>query len=212
MIPYTAQVKWCNYRVNSIPADAIMDVWPEPNYPHGRKALHMSQLWNGIRANGIPGVLWLDPDIAADPDDLAAMTSAIDAAPAEMHTGLIKLWPESTGRDHWIWSHRGGTLGKPAATQEVIRTVAYVSTGFLWTPARLLDLAFPSIEGCQWDQVDVALSEYALTHGIPARTVPECRPKHLHFRKDHDGFAILARSNPPGPGKPPRPVDDLGRQ
>lgn len=202
---YTAQVQWANYRVISIPVDAIMDIWPEDNYPHGRKAFHMAQLWNGVRTYNDSGVLWLDPDVAADPDDLAAMTSAVEARPADMHTGLVKLWPESTGRDDWIWSHRGGTLGYPTATQEVTSTVAYVATGFLWTPARLLNLVFPRIELAQWAEVDVALSEAALTAGIPAWTVPGCQPKHLHFSQEHDGYAILARTadqRQPGPGQP----------
>lgn len=155
-----------------------------------------------MRVNSIPGVLWLDPDVAADPDDLEAMRLAVTMAPADMHTGLVKLWPESTGRDDWIWSHRGGTLGYPAATQKDTRTVAYVATGFLWTPARLLDLVFPRLEAAQWQEVDVALSETALEHGIEARTVPGCRPKHLHFTKEHDGYVILNRTGP-RPGNPP---------
>lgn len=197
MIPYSAQVQWCNYRVISIPVNYIMDVWPEPDYPHGRKAFHMGELWRKLPELAIPGVLWLDPDVAADPDDLAAMTQAIIGSPEDMHTGLVKLWPESTGRDTWIWSHRGGTLGAPVATQEVTPIVSYVSTGFLWTPARLLDIVFPGMMPAQWDQVDVGLSEAALMAGIPARTVPGCQPKHLHFTKEHDGYVIYQRNNPP---------------
>lgn len=191
---FTAQVMWANYRVISIPVDAIMDVWPESDYPHGRKAFHMCELWNGVRTYNYPGVLWMDPDVAADPDDLGAMQLAVQAAPEAMHTGLVKLWPESTGRPDWIWSHRGGTLGQPAATQEDLHQVAYVSTGFLWTPAVLLDLTLPGLAGAQWAEVDVALSERALLAGIPAWTVAGCQPKHLHFTKEHDGAHILRRS------------------
>lgn len=172
-----------------------MDVWPSDKYPHGNKAFHMSEIWNGIKGFGHPGVLWLDPDVAADPDDIAAMEQAITARPADMHTGLVKLWPESTGQPHWIWSHRGGTLGFPEATQQIADVVQYVATGYLWTPARLLDLVFPTIRDAQWEAVDVALSEYAIRAGIPARTVRGCQPKHLHYTKEHDGFAILRRNS-----------------
>lgn len=191
---YTAQVKWAGYRVDSITVDTEMDVWPTPEYPHGQKALHMNNTWERMREYRIPGILWLDPDVAADPDDLAAMQQAVEMAPACMHTGLVKLWPESTQLDHWIWSHRLGTLGQPIATQLVTDVVAYVSTGFLWTPAELLDLVFPLIRDAQWAEVDVALSEHALQAGIIARTVTGCQPKHLHFRKEHDGNHIAEQA------------------
>ena len=191
---YTAQVQWAGYRVRSIPVDAIMDVWPSKEYPHGDKARQMSEIWNGIKGFGHPGVLWLDPDVAADPDDLQAMENAVTARPQDMHTGLVKLWPESTQLPHWIWSHRGGTLGFLAATQEVTDVASYVATGFLWTPARLLDLVFPVGQAMQWEQVDVALSEAALTALIPARVVRACQPKHLHFTREHDGAAIHRRA------------------
>lgn len=165
----------------------------------------MAEIWNGIKGFGHPGVLWLDPDVAADPDDLQAMEKSVSQRPQDMHTGLVKLWPESTQLPDWIWSHRGGTLGYPAATQEVTDVAAYVATGFLWTPARLLELVAPALPAMQWAEVDVALSEAALTAGIPARTVRACQPKHLHFTREHDGF-VIARRNSSGPGPAQRAV------
>lgn len=190
----TAQIEWDGFRVIGIPVDHVLHVTPEPNYPAGRKALHMSELWERVRTYPTPGILWIDPDIAADPDDLAAMAEAVEASPEDMHTGLVKLWPASTGWDHWIWSHRGGTLGQPAATQEVHPMVAYIATGFLWTPSRLLDLVFPRIKHGLFHEVDVALSEAALQAGIPARTVLGCQPKHLHFSREHHGYVIPGRT------------------
>lgn len=160
----------------------------------------MSRIWRRVRHTGVTGILWLDPDIAADPDDLAAMNAAVLEHPADLLTGAVKLWPESTGRPDWIWSHRGGTLGFPVATQEETAPVAYVAQGFLYTPARLLDLVFPAHEGAQWAEVDVLLSEYALSNGIPARLVAGCRPKHLHFTREHDGRTILERATHPDTG------------
>lgn len=154
----------------------------------------MARLWDEVRTSGQPGVLWLDPDVALDPDDQQAMHQAVTARPEAMHTAMVKLWPESTQLPDWIWSHRGGTLGQPAATQETAPQVSYVALGCLWTPARLLDLTMPQVEGGQWADVDVALSETALQHGIPAYTVDGCRPKHLHFTKEHDGLSIYRRT------------------
>lgn len=141
----------------------------------------MSDLWQSVRADRPPGVLWVDPDIAFDPDDLDAMSSAVAIEPRSMHTGWVKLWPASTGRPDWIWSHRGGELGNPVAHQGELERVAYVATGFLFTPAELLDLAAAELHLLRWEQVDVYLSEVALRHAIPIETVPGCYPKHLHF-------------------------------
>jgi hypothetical protein len=181
-----AQIQWKGFRVNSLAPDYVLDIWPEPGWDHGRKAREMSDLWTGQLAGRAHGVLWMDPDIAADPDDLAAMQQAVSGSTGAMLTGLVKLWPQSTSRHDWIWSHRGGTIGFPAATQDETAPVSYISLGFLWTPSRLLDLAFPAGRNWRWEQVDVGLSELALSHGIPAATVPECRPKHLHYRKEHE--------------------------
>lgn len=141
----------------------------------------MASLWTELIPAALPGVLWMDPDVAADPDDLDAMADAVADRPADVHTGMVKGWPASTGRPDWIWSHRSGRLGYPEAHQQEDAPVVYVSTCFLWTPARLLDLAQPVMPAWRWEQVDVGLSELALAHDIPRWAVPGCRPKHLHF-------------------------------
>lgn len=180
------QTVWCNFRIVSLPVDYLLHVFPEPGFPYGLKGREFSGLWRGLPAARPPGLLLLDPDIAADPDDLAAMTAAAAAAPQLLHTAAVKLWPQSTGLDDWIWSHRGGTFDQPAATQQEDVPIAYVATGMLYAPARLLDLVAEA--GPRWNvyQWDVGVSELALAHGIEARLVPGCRPKHLHFTPEHE--------------------------
>jgi hypothetical protein len=141
----------------------------------------MSDLWRSVRQTGLQGMIWMDNDVAADPDDLAAMVEAVSQLPQDVHTAVVKAWPGSTSRPDWFWSHRPGTLGWPVASQDEYAPVAYVSTCMLWTPSRLLDLALPAMESWRWEQVDVGLSELALRHDITARAVHGCRPKHLHF-------------------------------
>lgn len=177
----TAQIEWDGYRVISLPVDFVLPVYPLMDWPHGRKALAMHDLWSTLRVTAAAGVLWMDNDVAADPDDLEAMSKAVEAEPHAMHTGWVKLWPASTGRPDWMWSHRAGELAKPIAHQGAYEDVAYIATGFLWTPRRLLDLACPQLRQLRWEQVDVFLSEIALGYGIPIRTVAGCYPKHLHF-------------------------------
>lgn len=189
-----AQSSWCNYRVISHWADYIIDVWPEDNYPNGKEGKGIAEAWSLARSAGSRGLLLLGCDVAGDPDDYQAMAAAILSCPDDLYTGMVKLWPESTKRDDWMWSHRGGTLGAPAATQDETVSVAYVSLGYLWVPGRLLDLAAPDMGTWQWGSVDVKLSELALASGIAAHAVPGCRPKHLHYQQEHDGQAILGRS------------------
>lgn len=123
----------------------------------------------------------MDNDVAADPDDLAAMLESVDERPGDVHTGLVKLWPASTGRPDWIWSHRGGQLGAPVAHQDESQPVTYFATGLTWLPTRLLQLSMIVLPGATFHEFDTTLSEVALRHGIPAHVVRQCRPKHLHF-------------------------------
>lgn len=200
-----AQFSWCNFRVESIPPDYVLPIWPTEQYPNGQKAALLSDLWAMRRSFGDPGLLVFDPDVAADPDDLDAMGEAVYDTPADVHTGMVKLWAHSTGRDDWIWSHRGGTIGAPIASQDEAAPVSYFATGFLWLPERLLDLAFPVFRWWTWLELDVRLPELAMEAGIPAHVVSGCRPKHLHFTKEHDGAtrARQAGITPPAPPAAP---------
>src|SRR5579859_452457 len=188
------QSMWCNYRVISLRADYVIDIWPEENWPTGREADGIGLAWAMAQAEGQAGLLLLGCDVAADPDDYQAMAEAVQLQPQDLHTGMVKLWPESTELPDWIWSHRGGTLGEPAATQDGSAPVSYVSLGFLWVPARLLDLAAPTIATWRHGAADVKLSELALESGVPAHAVQACRPKHLHFQGEHDGRIIQQRA------------------
>lgn len=189
------QSQWCGYRVNSLPVDFILDIWPTPQFPKGDEANQIANTWVSIRHHRGRGLLLLGCDVVADPDDLMEMNAAVERAPADIHTGLVKLWPASTGRDRWMWSHRGGTLGSPTVLDDETAPVSYVSLGFLWCPARLLDLSAPVMGAWQHGEADVRLSEVALGAGIPMHAVPGCRPKHLHFQKEHDGDHIRQQAS-----------------
>lgn len=189
-----AQSQWCGYRVISLAANHIIDVWPSPEYPKGNEAGKIAECWESNRDSGYPGLLLLGCDVAADPDDLAAMVASVAQLPADLHTGMVKLWPASTGRQTWMWSHRTGTLGEPAVITDERAQPTYVSLGFLWCPARLLNLAAPIMGRWEHGEADVRLSEVAIRAGIPAHAVADCRPKHLHYQGEHDGEYIRQRS------------------
>ena len=180
------QSSWRGFRVHSLTPNYVLDVWPVDGYERGREAKELSDLWLQIRQSDVKGLLLMGCDIAADPDDYEAMAKAVQWHPQRVMTGMVKLWPASTGRPEWMWSHRGGVLGSPEATQHAITSPAYFSLGFLWVPRQLLDLAFPEHDNWRWGEMDVGLSEIALRNRIVAQTVTGCTPKHLHFTEEHN--------------------------
>jgi hypothetical protein len=164
----------------------VLDIKPEPDYPRGREAKHLSDLWAKVRLEQEAGVLLLGCDVAADPDDYAAMCAAARLRPELVHTGMVKLWPGSTGRPDWMWSHRGGKLGAPEATQLDPIRISYFSLGFLYVPRRLMDLCFPMHSDWRWSEMDVGMSEIAWRNAIRVRAVYDATPKHLHFTPSHN--------------------------
>lgn len=180
------QSQWNGFRIDGLTPDHVLDVRPEPGFERGREAKLLSDLWLGVRDSGIEGLLLLGCDVAADPGDYELMQRAVTYQPRRVHTGLVKLWPASTGRSEWMWSHRGGTMGNPEAGQGDIRPVVYFSLGFLWVPRALLDVAFPAYQGWRWGQMDTGLSELAFHHRINVQLVAGCEPRHMHFTKAHN--------------------------
>jgi hypothetical protein len=180
------QSSWKEFRVESLEADHTLDIWPEIGYPKGREALELSRTWAKVRREQHAGVLLLGCDVAADPDDYEAISAAAFIQPLMVHTGMVKLWPASTGRKEWMWSHRGGTLGAPEATQLDPIRIAYFSLGFLYVPRRLMDLCFPKHDDWAHGEMDVGMSEIAWKNNIPVRAVYGATPKHLHFAPSHN--------------------------
>lgn len=181
MRPFILQYEWQGYRVRGLIPDLVIPLAPEPDWPHGRKGKATADAWSLYGSKVRTGLLVMDNDVAADPDDLAAMTEAVQQLPADVHTAMVKNWPASTSRPDWIWSHRAGRLGAPEPTQDDSAAVVYFATGMTWLPGRLLDLAADQLPTWPFHAFDVGLSEVALAHDIPAHAVPACRPKHLHF-------------------------------
>lgn len=180
------QSQWNGFKVDSLPPDITLNVTPEPGYPQGRYAFLLSQVWKRIRKNNIPGVLLMGHNIAADPDDYEAIAAAASLHPERVLTGMVKLWPISTGRAEWVWSHRGGTYGRPEAGQLDILRPAYVSTDFLYVPRQLMDLAFPMHADWTHMEIGMYLSGLAIQHRIATRVVYTAAPKNLYFSESHN--------------------------
>lgn len=180
------QVEWNHWRIPSVRPDEICRVIPEPDAPRGRKAREMASLWAKYRGQGAPGVLWQDPDIVADPDDVAEMIEAARKVPAYVHCSVHKLWPASTMREDWVWAHGEWRNGYPELSQRIAPRAGWFALGLTYTPGRLLDLAAPHMFQWVFGQVDNGLAAIARQHGIPAYPVLRARPKHLHFYPRED--------------------------
>lgn len=178
---HVTQFQWSGYRINSLPPDHVFDIWPEPGWPQGRKGQLVADYWTKARSSGLEGLLFIDPDIVADPDHLAQVQEAVDQDNQAVYTGWYKLWPASTRRPDWIWSNRPGQVGYPLATQDATQPIAYFSTGFVWVPARLMELATPHLPQIDFAHFDPYLSEVALLHRIPIVGLPRVVLTHVHF-------------------------------
>jgi hypothetical protein len=176
------QPSWHGYRVDSLRPDKVLDIKPGPGLTGERLSYHLSEAWSELGRGRCLGVLLLGSDVAADPDDYLAMRFAVMHQPHQVHAGLVKLWPASTGRPEWVWSHRGGKLGNPEAGRLDIIHPTYFALEFTYIPRILMDLAFPAHD--DWSDEDIAegLSEMALQHHIRVNVVYEATPKNLNFR------------------------------
>jgi len=146
----------------------------------------MAAYWRQARQDGYDGVIWQDPDIVADPDDLEAMREQARDYPDWAHVAAHKLWPASTMRDSWVWGHGIMDGNRPVLSQRMQPRAEWFALGLTYTPGRLLDLALPHMPAWVFGQVDSGLAAVARQHNITGRVVPHARPKHLHFYPRED--------------------------
>jgi len=153
-------------------------IHPEPGWPAGRKGLTLEMAWRQLASPDAAGMLILDGDVAVDPGDVVAMFLAVDAAPDDVHVAPVKLWPVSTQEASWKWAHGKGGWD----SQEPCGDPDYFSFCFTYLPRRLVAACIRGgMKSWTFPHVDANVSRIAREQKIPARTVPDCHPKHLHF-------------------------------
>jgi hypothetical protein len=146
----------------------------------------MAAYWRQLRTGDAAGVIWQDPDVVADPDDLAALREQARDYPGWVHVAAHKLWPASTMRESWVWGHGVMDGDMPVLSQRMQPRAEWFALGLTYTPGRLLDLALPHMPAWLFGQVDSGLGAVARQHGIAGRVCPQARPKHLHFYPRED--------------------------
>jgi hypothetical protein len=155
-----------------------LHVGPEPQYPTGRKGLVLASAWANLgRKQQASGMLILDGDVAIDPEMTAVMLNVIFEAPDVVHTAPVKIWPASTGRQSWVWSH-----WEKEASQESDPRPRYFSFCFTYLPAALIEACVKAgLEGWQYPNVDASVSDHARRGKFEARAVPGIEPVHLNW-------------------------------
>lgn len=125
----------------------------------------------------------MDPDIVADPEDLAYMRAEIDKYPEFVVHAQHKLWPASTGREEWVWSHGPWKDGRPEMSQVFRLAPGWCSLGFTYIPRQILDLASAQMPFWKFGQIDMGLSRMARENNIPIWLCDGIEVKHLHFNR-----------------------------
>lgn len=144
---------------------------PEPGWPFGRRGLALATAWESLgEETEAAGMLVLDADVAIDPCDMKAMRVAINGEPGAIHIAPVRLWPASTMRRTWVWGH------------EPEENPTRWTFCFTYLPRALIE----ACDRAYWNTwtfpaVDTRAAEVAVKAKIPARVVPGCWPKHMHY-------------------------------
>lgn len=181
MQPPLVQIEWDGKRIRSLKPDHILRAAPAEDEPTGHKCAQMADYWREIRGSDVPGVIWMDPDIVADPYDLALIREDIEAEPGVMRVTPHRLWPAATHRDEWAWAHGHVEDGRAILDQIFWPDPEWMALGFTYTPRRLLNIAVTDMPAWHFTQCDIELSRYAREFGIKMGLTYWSEVKHVHF-------------------------------
>lgn len=152
---------------------------PETGWPAGRKGAAIAGAWRQLGAGAdADGMLLLDADVAVDPQMVIDMMTAIGSDPESVWTAPVRIWPVSTLRDGWVWSH-----WDQAASQQVDEVANWFSFCFTYVPRALIEhcLKGSRLQSWTYPKVDASMARAARDMGIKGRVVPDCFPVHLHW-------------------------------
>jgi hypothetical protein len=163
-----------------------LHVAPEPGYPFGRKGLQLATAWKHLAAPHTAGMLVADGDVAFDHQDLNDMYQAINLDASCVWTAPIKLWPVSTKRTRWVWSHLLEWPDEQAQVDNRGDTDPDFTFSFCFTymPRRLIDAVIGrgQLRTVQYPHVDQTCMEWARKLSVPVRIVRgHCSPKHMNY-------------------------------
>lgn len=147
----------------------------------------MAASWVTWRARGASGIITLDPDVVADPDDIETMRGFIDYDNSCVWASMHKLWPASTHRDTWVWAFGKVNGDRPVMSQSTEGPYGWFALGMTYLPAALLDIAVRDMPLWEFGMIDMGLSRTAREHGFTINVAGNCHPKHVHFTPHSNG-------------------------
>lgn len=148
----------------------------EPEFPTGRKGLMLARYWQQQQqGHARIGILLLDGDVIADPEDIRAMVWAIDDAPESVHIAPVKLWYGG----QWFWSHQSEEM---QLTRECLLHPFYFSFCLTYIPASVMVASIKAgLADWYYPYVDENVSKIANKIGVSVNVVLQSYPKHLHW-------------------------------
>lgn len=134
--------------------------------------------------HGVPGMLWIEGDIALEPLHLDEIVHTVGLCPGCVVAAPFRLYPASTHHDHVQWPFYVET---PNCGERILRAdepipplVRSFGLGCTYLPAELFTAV--GIEIClyDWPSLDWKLSVLARESGIPVFTT-HTPVVHLHY-------------------------------
>lgn len=132
----------------------------------------------------VPGMLWLEADIAIGPEHLDELERAVAADDGTVVAVPFRLYPASTRQPRVVWPFYerlpDGREQIIDARLSVPRHPLTFGLGCTYLPARLLECARSHLHDWDWPSLDWRLATLARHEGIPVVTT-ETPAIHLHY-------------------------------
>lgn len=178
------RVNWDRTALPYRPAGNWYDVHvsPEPGYPAGRKGLQLAGAWAQYAGRDITGMVIMDGDVVADPEDIREMLNAIHVAPRSVWTAWARLWRPVDGVDPWpgwVWGHWARNPSQDRL--EASYTPRRFSFCLTYLPRHLIeDCRRNGLENWTFPHVDRRVAARAEALDIPVGVV-DIEVKHVHW-------------------------------
>lgn len=121
------------------------------------------------------GIMIMDGDVVADPEDIRAMAFAVSEETDAVHTAPVKLWYSG----QWVWSHQGEDM---QLTKECLTSPYYYSFCLTFIPADVMNASIKAgLADWYYPYVDENVSRITQKLKVPVRVVLNAYPKHVHW-------------------------------
>jgi hypothetical protein len=171
---------WNNTALNiPIPGNFyLLHINPSADHPFGEKGKVLANGWRQLGNENMAGMLILDGDVAIEPGDLTNMLAAIHEHDKMVVVAPVRIWPKSTKRNSWVWSHWSDHGSQVMETENV----RWFTFNFTYLPRKVIEQALSDgLVDWTYPSVDTRMSKAAMRAEVPVYVAENVLPKHLHF-------------------------------